>query len=98
MKAEKFFADKHCASLENSLQARLRQQITAGTLNVLNQLPTFVIQLLFLGIGLLLALDQTGGFERGQHRNDSRPLHPGHGAYQRLVQLHGHGFSKLAQH
>jgi hypothetical protein len=40
------------------LQARLRQQITVGTLNVLNQLPTFVIQLLFLGIGLLLALDQ----------------------------------------
>jgi ABC-type multidrug transport system fused ATPase/permease subunit len=65
MKAEKFFADKHCASLENSLRARLRQQITVGTLNVLNQLPTFVIQLLFLGIGLLLALDQTGGSSVG---------------------------------
>ena len=60
MKAEKFFADKHCTGLENSLRARLRQQITVGTLNVLNQLPTFVIQLLFLGIGLYVATRSTG--------------------------------------
>jgi ABC-type bacteriocin/lantibiotic exporter with double-glycine peptidase domain len=97
MKAEKFFADKHCASLENSLQARLRQQITAGTLNVLNQLPTFVIQLLFLGIGLLLALDQTGGSSVGNIVT-ILALSTLIMAYQRLVQLHGHGFSELAQH
>ena len=98
MKAEKFFADKHCTGLENSLRARLRQQITVGTLNVLNQFPTFVIQLLFLGIGLFLALRPDWGFERGQHRHDSRPLHSDHGTDQRPVPLHGHGFSKLAQH
>lgn len=65
MKAETFFSEKHRSNLLQSLRARLKAQLTSGTVNAAGQFPTFFIKLLFLAIGIVLALQQRGASSVG---------------------------------
>ena len=56
MRAEPIFAEKYDRFLAESLEARLHQQTTVGAINIVNQLPTLIVQISLLGLGLWLAL------------------------------------------
>ena len=56
MEAEGIFSDKHNASLKKSLDASLHQAVTVETLNLLNRLPTLLIQIALLGLAVWLVL------------------------------------------
>src|SRR5213594_1294480 len=54
MEAERIFSEKHNVSLDQSLKARLRQTITIETVNLLNRLPTLLIEIALLGFAVWL--------------------------------------------
>jgi ATP-binding cassette, subfamily B, bacterial len=56
MEAEDIFSDKHNAGLKKSLDAGLRQAVTVETLNLLNKLPTLLLQIALLGFAVWLVL------------------------------------------
>src|SRR4029434_5891616 len=60
MEAERIFSDKHNASLEKSLNAQLRQTMAVETVNLLNGLPTLLIQIALLGFAVWLVLKPGG--------------------------------------
>jgi len=55
LRAEPLFSRKLDLALNEASNARLNQQFTVGKLNLLGQLPEFVVQVLFLGIGVYVA-------------------------------------------
>ena len=59
MEAQPFFSAKYNTSLQNLLKARLNQQLMLGSLNVLDRMPTYFIQVMFIGIALLLTIMAT---------------------------------------
>jgi len=65
MEAERIFSDKHNASLDKSLKARLRQMITIETVNILNRLPTLLIEIALLGFAVWLVLKPGGNARPG---------------------------------
>jgi len=56
MEAERIFSDKHDASLNKLLNARLRQTITVEIVNLLNRVPTLLIEIALLGFAVWLVL------------------------------------------
>jgi len=60
MRSERLFSAKHRTILRRSLDARLRQQTAVSAINILNQLPTILVQILLLGLGLWLAVQVNG--------------------------------------
>ena len=60
MEAENIFSDKHNASLDQSLAARLRQSVTIESVNLLNSLPSLVVQVVLLGFAVWLVLKGNG--------------------------------------
>lgn len=56
MKAEGIFSEKHNASLKKSLDASVNQAVTIEALNLLNRLPTMLIQIALLGFAVWLVL------------------------------------------
>ena len=65
MEAERIFSDKHNVSLDQSLKARLRQTITIETVNLLNRLPTLLIEIALLGFAVWLVLKPGGNARPG---------------------------------
>jgi ATP-binding cassette subfamily B protein len=65
MEAERIFSDKHNASLEKSLNAQLRQTMAVETVNLLNGLPTLLIQIALLGFAVWLVLKPGGNARPG---------------------------------
>ena len=60
MRSEKLFSSKYKNTLEESLRAKLRQQTSVSAINILNQTPTLVVQIILLGLGLWLAVQSHG--------------------------------------
>lgn len=60
MRSEKLFSVKYQSILGESLKARLRQQAAVGAINILNQAPTLIVQVILLGLGLWLAIRSNG--------------------------------------
>jgi ATP-binding cassette, subfamily B, bacterial len=60
MRSEKLFSAKYRTLLGQSLTASLRQQAAVGLINILNQLPTLLVQIILLGLGLWLAIQSSG--------------------------------------
>src|SRR5207249_6171613 len=65
MEAERLFSDKHNASLEKSLHAQLRQTMAVETVNLVNGLPTLLIQIALLGFAVWLVLKPGGNARPG---------------------------------
>src|SRR5437867_13089080 len=65
MEAERIFSEKHNASLDKSLKARLRQMITIETVNILNRLPTLLIEIALLGFAVWMVLKPGGNARPG---------------------------------
>src|SRR5205823_4174604 len=65
MEAERIFSEKHNVSLDQSLKARLRQTITIETVNLLNRLPTLLIEIALLGFAVWLVLKPGGNARPG---------------------------------
>ena len=65
MEAERIFSEKHNVSLDKSLKARLRQTITIETVNLLNRLPTLLIEIALLGFAVWLVLKPGGNARPG---------------------------------
>lgn len=65
MEAERIFSEKHDVSLAESLKARLRQTITIETVNLLNRLPTLLIEIALLGFAVWLVLKPGGNARPG---------------------------------
>jgi ATP-binding cassette, subfamily B, bacterial len=60
MRSEHLFSSKYQKILGESLRARLRQQAAVSAINILNQTPTLVVQIVLLGLGLWLAVQSHG--------------------------------------
>jgi ATP-binding cassette, subfamily B, bacterial len=60
MRSEKLFSSKYQSILGQSLSVRLRQQAAVSAINILNQAPTLVVQIILLGLGLWLAVQSDG--------------------------------------
>ena len=56
MEAEPVFAEKHDAQLQALLRARLKTTLTIESLNLVNGLPSWFIQVVMLAFGVFLAL------------------------------------------
>jgi ATP-binding cassette subfamily B protein len=56
MEAEPVFAEKHDAQLQALLRARLKSTLTIESLNLVNGLPSWFIQVVMLAFGVFLAL------------------------------------------
>jgi ATP-binding cassette, subfamily B, bacterial len=56
MEAERIFSDKHNASLDKSLDAILQQTVTIETVNLVNRLPTLLVEIALLGFAVWLVL------------------------------------------
>ena len=65
MEAERIFSERHNVSLDQSLKARLRQTITIETVNLLNRLPTLLIEIALLGFAVWLVLKPGGNARPG---------------------------------
>src|SRR5207247_895104 len=65
MEAERIFSEKYNVSLDQSLKARLRQTITIETVNLLNRLPTLLIEIALLGFAVWLVLKPGGNARPG---------------------------------
>jgi ABC-type multidrug transport system fused ATPase/permease subunit len=65
LEAERIFSEKHNVSLDQSLKARLRQTITIETVNLLNRLPTLLIEIALLGFAVWLVLKPGGNARPG---------------------------------
>ena len=56
MEAEPIFSEKHDAQLQALLRARLKSTLTIESLNLVNGLPSWFIQVVMLAFGVFLAL------------------------------------------
>jgi ABC-type multidrug transport system fused ATPase/permease subunit len=56
MEAEPIFAEKHDAQLQALLRARLKSTLTIESLNLVNGLPSWLIQVVMLAFGVFLAI------------------------------------------
>jgi ATP-binding cassette, subfamily B, bacterial len=54
--AERIFSDKHNANLDKSLKATLQQTVTIETVNLVNRLPTLLVEIALLGFAVWLVL------------------------------------------
>jgi ABC-type multidrug transport system fused ATPase/permease subunit len=65
MEAERIFSDKHNASLDKSLNATLQQTVTIETVNLVNRLPTLLVEIALLGFAVWLVLKPGGNARPG---------------------------------
>jgi ATP-binding cassette subfamily B protein len=65
MEAERIFSDKHNASLDKSLNATLQQTVAIETVNLLNRLPTLLVEIALLGFAVWLVLKPGGNARPG---------------------------------
>ena len=65
MEAERIFSDKHNASLDKSLNATLQQTLTIETVNLVNRLPTLLVEIALLGFAVWLVLKPGGNARPG---------------------------------
>jgi ATP-binding cassette, subfamily B, bacterial len=65
MRSENLFSSRYQHILGQSLRARLRQQAAVSAINILNQAPTLVVQIVLLGLGLWLAIQSHGSVPIG---------------------------------
>ena len=65
MEAEGIFSDKHNASLDKSLNATLQQTLTIETVNLVNRLPTLLVEIALLGFAVWLVLKPGGNARPG---------------------------------
>ena len=65
MEAERIFSNKHNASLDKSLNATLQQTVTIETVNLLNRLPTLLVEIALLGFAVWLVLKPGGDARPG---------------------------------
>jgi ABC-type multidrug transport system fused ATPase/permease subunit len=65
MEAERIFSDKHNASLDKSLNATLQQTVAIETVNLVNRLPTLLVEIALLGFAVWLVLKPGGDARPG---------------------------------
>jgi ATP-binding cassette subfamily B protein len=60
LEAEPIFSDKHNTALSKSLNAKLQQSVAVETINLLNRLPSLLVQIVLLGFAVWLVLKPGG--------------------------------------
>ena len=65
MRAEEIFDRKHAAALKEALQRRLHQNLTVGSLNLLNRFPGDLVLVALMGLSVFIAANGLAGINAG---------------------------------